>query len=185
MKSWINGVVYALLVMMVFMLVLLLVVPVSMRQRVAVVLSGSMEPALRVGALAFSTSVEPEDIRVGDIIAFSGKVDSEITTSHRVIDIIEGESGLMFRTKGDANEEADPVLVPADNVRSRVTYSIPRLGRGINRTLKYVRSWGGLVFLVVAPTLGIIGMTVYDMRYAGDRRKKRLELLRKKARRRA
>ncbi|PIQ07323.1 MAG: signal peptidase I [Candidatus Nealsonbacteria bacterium CG18_big_fil_WC_8_21_14_2_50_37_10] len=52
------------------------------------VLSGSMEPALKVGGLIVTKPEKLENIKVGDIIGFQTKPKTPIVT-HRVIDIVE------------------------------------------------------------------------------------------------
>ena len=94
--------------------------------RIDVVLSGSMEPQLKVGGLAISQPVDVADIKVNDTITFFSPLAKEMT-SHRVIAIITKPS-LYFRTKGDANEDADPFNVPAQNVVGRVCFHISYLG---------------------------------------------------------
>ena len=64
MRFWINLVIYTVLTLAISGLLLLLVVPISFEQRAAVVLSGSMEPALPTGSLAFSVPVKPEEVEV-------------------------------------------------------------------------------------------------------------------------
>jgi signal peptidase I len=88
------------------------------------VVSGSMEPALPVGSVVYVEPVMPEEVAVGDIIAFSSG-DSVIT--HRVTEnrIVEGE----IYTKGDANDTADFSPVAYDQVIGRVKYHLPLLGQ--------------------------------------------------------
>ena len=90
------------------------------------VLSGSMEPELKVGGVVVTRPVEPEEIKVGDILTFYSPLGEQLT-SHRVIEIKEG-SQLHFQTKGDANEAPDPFVVPAQNVVGKICFHIPYFG---------------------------------------------------------
>ncbi len=56
--------------------------------RVDAVLSSSMEPRLKVGGLAVTRPVEPEEIGVGDTILFHSPLGGTLT-SHRVIAILQ------------------------------------------------------------------------------------------------
>ncbi len=98
--------------------------------RVDSVLSGSMEPDIRTGSLVLTRPVEAVEIQTGDVIVFRHAVDGDQTKqvliAHRVVDAGDGTS---FRTKGDANENLDPFLVPADDVVGTVLCDIPYLGR--------------------------------------------------------
>jgi signal peptidase len=87
-----------------------------------VVLSGSMEPSMPTGSLVLTKSVDPETVRVGDVITFrleSGSFQTDSAT-HRVAAIEQGPGGLIFITKGDANQAPDPLPVPASALVGRV-----------------------------------------------------------------
>jgi signal peptidase I, archaeal type len=94
--------------------------------RVDAVFSGSMEPELKVGGVVITRPVDTEELKVEDIIAFYSPVNEQLT-SHRVIEIKQG-SQLQFQTKGDANEDPDPFIVPANNVVGKICFHIPYLG---------------------------------------------------------
>jgi signal peptidase I len=71
----------------------------------AAVTSSSMWPTLKKGDLIFLQGVDkPEDLKVGDIIGF--KLDDGGFAIHRIVRI----DGDVITTKGDANQEEDPVL---------------------------------------------------------------------------
>ncbi|WP_410509850.1 signal peptidase I [Methanosarcina hadiensis] len=93
-----------------------------------IVLSGSMTPLMLPGDMITVKSVNPDELEVGDVIAFrdpGSKPDSFVT--HRIISIEERDE-RVFRTKGDANEEEDSFKVPASNVVGRLTFVIPFAG---------------------------------------------------------
>ena len=90
------------------------------------VVSGSMAPELKVGAIAMAQPVDPEAVAVGDVITYySPQLDKLIV--HRVAEKYEGNQ-LLFVTKGDANGTADAIAVPARNVVGKVTFHCPLLG---------------------------------------------------------
>jgi len=91
------------------------------------VMSGSMEPALKVGGLIVTKPEKIENIAAGDIITFQiGK--QKVT--HRVADINPDKEGkIWFQTKGDANEEPDPNLVSSNTGEMRkVVFHLPYAG---------------------------------------------------------
>jgi len=91
------------------------------------VLSGSMEPALKVGGVIVTKPERLENIQVGDIITF--QTEPELKVTHRVIDIVEIEGKIHFQTKGDANEEPDPNFVSSKEEEMRKTvFHLPHLG---------------------------------------------------------
>ena len=118
----------------------LLVAPRVLGLQPTIVLSGSMEPTLRPGGLAFIRNLRappviegvPGDptaaIDKGEIITFHAPRRPEYQVSHRVIGVIDDRDGRRFATQGDANSQPDPVLVPAENVVGTVAYHIPYLG---------------------------------------------------------
>jgi len=134
------------------------------------VYGGSMEPAIKLGSLAVIRPVEPATVSEGDIITFAPPTDTRITVTHRVTQVIDGESGLMFRTKGDANENRDAYIVPAENVVGRVWMSVPYVGY----VMDFVKSPVGLGLLIGIPAALIIGIELRNIfRSIGDLRRKR------------
>lgn len=87
-----------------------------------VVMSGSMEPAVKTGSLCFVNEGD-RDVNVGDIIAFHGRDGMAVT--HRVVDITEdGE----YVTKGDNNSNEDAATVREDDVMGTTVLAVPKIG---------------------------------------------------------
>ena len=122
--------------------------------RVDVVFTGSMEPELGVGSLAVTCPVAPQEIEPGHIISFYSPLNGDLT-SHRVIEV-DRSSLYYFRTKGDANEDADPFVVLPDRVVGRVSFHVPFLGY----IVQFVKSPMGLALTLFVPGLIIIAMEV-------------------------
>jgi len=114
------------------------------------VFSGSMEPELKVGGVVVTRPVEPEEIRAGDIITFYSPL-SERLTSHRVV-AVEQTSAFHFLTKGDANGDADPALVPAQNVVGKVCLHIPYFGY----ITQFIKTPLGFLLTICIPGLVVI-----------------------------
>ena len=131
---------------------------------------------MRAGALAAMLPVNTEDVKVGDIIAFDPPWDSgsDVTVSHRVIDVYYYDEQLLFDTKGDATEDSDPEYVPAHSVHGRVVFSIPYLGYAANSIIGYVRTWLGFVTLVCIPMVILVGSAIRDVKRSQNVRLKRL-----------
>ncbi|MFC1925978.1 signal peptidase I, partial [Chloroflexota bacterium] len=91
------------------------------------VYGGGMSPTFEVGTALVIESAEPEAIAVDDIMAYHSPLDGRMTT-HRVIEVMEREEGLCFRTRGDNNEDDDPYIVHAEDVTGMVKHQIPWLG---------------------------------------------------------
>ena len=86
---------------------------------------GSMRPELDYGDLVIAAELDVEDVHAGDIIEFTVNGGAIV---HRVVSVDETGSGLLFTTKGDANEDIDPRPVAADDVCGKIVWSIPGAG---------------------------------------------------------
>lgn len=94
------------------------------------VLSGSMESEIRKGDLIITKLVDPETLKVDDVIAFR---DAQNTvTTHRIIDIVERDGEVYFVTKGDNNASQDRNLVTLDDVEGIYITRIPGVGNMLN-----------------------------------------------------
>ena len=89
------------------------------------VISGSMEPAYKVGDLLYVKKVAPQTIKVGDPITFILNEDLVVAT-HRVVEVDAEKQ--HFYTKGDANEIVDSEPVHFNNVIGVPQFSVPKLG---------------------------------------------------------
>ena len=87
-----------------------------------IVISGSMEPEIKTGSIAFiSKNIDYENIKEGDIISYDlGKT----KVLHRVID--KNKEGLI--TKGDNNDVVDFGIVTRSQINGKYLFSIPLLG---------------------------------------------------------
>src|SRR5262245_19580858 len=88
--------------------------------------SASMTPALGVGDLVVAERVDAAEIHPGDVV--TAAVGGGRLVTHRVVGLESDANGPSFSTKGDANATADPVAVPASQVRGRVGWHMPLLG---------------------------------------------------------
>jgi signal peptidase I len=73
-----------------------------------VIESGSMTPALRVGGVAIVQAEPSRAVSLGQIVAFHPPGIHDYVRIHRVITIIHRGGQTWIRTKGDANNAADP-----------------------------------------------------------------------------
>jgi signal peptidase len=111
-----------------------------------VVLSGSMEPTINMGDMVVTTPITSNAIKVGDIVAFNDGKEFPIT--HRVINITEGG----FITKGDANEDPDPMVRSSSSVVGKIAFWVPFAGY----IVYFARGIYGLLFLIVVPGFVLI-----------------------------
>jgi signal peptidase I len=115
-----------------------------------IVQSGSMEPSIPVGALVV---IKPfENYAVGQVITFGEDTRTKIPTTHR-IESVRHEGGVTYyKTRGDANEEADSRETLHGEVIGRVVVSVPYVGF----VLDFAREPLGFALLIGLPALIII-----------------------------
>ncbi len=90
--------------------------------------TNSMSPTIPQGSLVIEKKVDFEKISEGDVLTFRNNTETKYFT-HRVVAI--DEANRMFKTKGDANEEADPSEINYYFVEGKVDFSIPALGYAV------------------------------------------------------
>jgi signal peptidase len=123
--GWTAGVVSALAAAVVVAYAVLLV----LGYRPAVVLSGSMEPTLGVGSIAFVQSVRSGEVQVGDVITFADPHDPDRMITHRVASKLERAGRpAAYRTKGDANPRLDPWTIELPPRAGRLAFAVPDAG---------------------------------------------------------
>src|SRR5205085_9882515 len=84
----------------------LTILPQVLHFGTSVVLSGSMEPAIRTGSVIVAVATPQDRLKVGDVITYVRAGDQENVT-HRIVDIKSTAEGPSFVTKGDANGAPD------------------------------------------------------------------------------
>ncbi len=122
-----------------------------------IVLTDSMYPQIQSGDLIICRTAEPENIQVGDVIAFfdpAGNGSSIVT--HRVTEVTQEEGALAWKTKGDANNTADRVSVPAKNLVGVYRSRIP----GAGNVALFMQTTQGLILCVICPIVLLVG---YDI----------------------
>jgi signal peptidase len=111
-----------------------------------------MVPVMQVGDVIVVKEINPEDVKVRDIIAFKdpgGKPNTLVT--HRVKEILRGEN-LSFQTKGDAVEDKDPFIVKAGDIVGKTVFVIPYIGYYIKSSKKPL----AFVILTIIPAIILI-----------------------------
>ncbi len=119
-----------LIKLMLFTILLVLIIPavIYVHPRIIgaddayIVLSGSMKPTIYPGDMVFARAVTPKDIIEGDIVV--ANMSSRLYT-HRVIDKIDSDENILFRLKGDANEDPDPSYIEGSRIIGKVALILP------------------------------------------------------------
>ena len=100
------------------------------------VISGSMEPNIKVGSVCMvDVKVPFSQIKEGDVISVNM---GDMRVTHRVYKLTR--DGAI--TKGDANKDVDNFTVTSDQYFGKTVFSLPFLGYGVI----FLKSGAGLVF---------------------------------------
>ncbi len=129
--------------------------------------TGSMGPAVPAGALAIIEGVEPDMIRLGDVVTV--RTDSGGLLTHRVVALTLLGGGPAMVLQGDANRSADPTTISLERLVGRVTMVVPAAG--------YLAWWlsqpGGLAAYVAIVGLLSLAVAVIGRRPGPKRRRHR------------
>ena len=124
MKNIIFKVFYILII-----IYLIIFIPVLWGKRPLVVISGSMEPILKVGGILYYEKINLDDFKKDDILVYQL---NEHIVSHRIVYINE----YGFETKGDNNNSNDSYIVDKNNV----------IGRGNNWSIPYIGYYADFIY---------------------------------------
>ena len=116
-KEYVFKILYILI-----LIYLLIFTPSFFGHKPLVVVSGSMQPILKVGGILYYEETNIQDFQKDDILVFEL---NDHTISHRIVDIKDD----YFITKGDANSSIDSYEVYHNQVIGKGTnWSIPYIG---------------------------------------------------------
>lgn len=119
------------------------------------IISPSMTPNINVWDVVVAKKVNsPEEIKVGDVITFisTSSISRGMTITHRVVEVSQDETGVVYKTKGDNNLSPDSAPAQYKNVIGKVILRIPQLGR----VQDFLAKKGGWLVAIVIPALFII-----------------------------
>jgi len=117
-----------------------------------IVRSGSMEPAFNVGDVVIAGPLGSDGIKPGVIVTYA--IGKNLIT-HRVLSI----DGNTLITKGDANENPDPIPVQFSQVKSLYLFRIPYIGY----VAGFVRTRPGWLLTIILPSLILVGFIAKDI----------------------
>ncbi len=122
----------------------------SAKHQVMIVLSGSMEPAIKTGSVVFVLPVKHYEI--GNVITFKNNNEKEKSTTHRIknTEVVEGK--MLYITKGDANENVDARKVTENEIIGRTVFWIPYIGYVVDFAKRPI----GLLIIILVPGVMIV-----------------------------
>ncbi len=126
-----------------------------------VIVSGSMEPLIRVRDAVIVKRAVEDDIKVGDVVTYRSLDNAfyGILITHRVVNIEEKDGKKVYITKGDHNETIDRTPVNFEQIQGKVVMRVPKIGY-----LKYflVETYGWIIAVVI-PSLGVISYDIFKL----------------------
>ena len=124
--------------------------------RLDVVLSGSMEPALRPGDVILAVSEPDSQVSVGQVLAFHPPSDPNIVVVHRVVNVVHHGSKVEIRTQGEDNNAPDAWTAVLQGTSAwRVSWVLPSAG--------YVAIWATYPWIHLLALLVVIGIVVWEV----------------------
>ena len=122
-----------------------------------IVLTDSMYPEIQSGDLIICNTIDADEVKEGDVISFFDPAGNGTTIiTHRVTKIIEENGEIEYKTKGDANNTADALLVSDDDLVGIYKFRIAGLGNFAMFLQKPI----GMVIFILLP---IIFFVTYDI----------------------
>lgn len=122
-----------------------------------IVVSNSMYPQIQKGDAIIMKDVDPNKIKVGDVVIFLDPQEKEQLIVHRVIDIEEGGSVRYFTTKGDNNPQADSQRIPSGGIAGGIALRIPNFGKFLN----FLDTKKGYILLVGLPSIASLLLALF------------------------
>ncbi len=131
-------------------LLIVSVLPITGNYKILTVLSGSMEPGIKVGSVVV---VKPsKDYKIRDIITFGEVSKTKTPTTHRIYEMkVEGGQPIYI-TKGDANNAPDQKEITAREIIGKVLFDVPYAGYAVDTAKKPF----GFMLIIVVPAALII-----------------------------
>lgn len=144
---------YYLLLGVLSIIAVLLVIsifPITGSMKFKMVLSGSMEPAIKMGSIVV---IKPtQNYKIGDVITFGPDTKKQSPITHRIYDIKVEGGEPVYVTKGDANNAADQNGVFKKDIIGKVLISVPFVGYAVDFAKKPL----GFALIVIIPVALII-----------------------------
>jgi len=152
-------IIYYTLIGFIILVILLLIVstlPITGNYKVMTVISGSMEPKIKMGSVVVvkphSTSSGQADYKIGDVITFGTISKTKSPTTHRINDIRVIDGKPIYITKGDANNAPDTREVQKKDIIGKVLFDVPYVGFAIDFAKKPI----GFALIIIIPATIII-----------------------------
>lgn len=154
-KNIIVSIVYVLV-----LIYLIIFIPIIWGYKPLVVISGSMEPTLKVGSLLYYHEKDINEFKENEILVYRAK---KHTISHRIVEKLD----YGFITKGDANATNDSIIVNNNQI----------LGQGTEWCIPYLGLYGDFIYTHKYILFITVSLLIVDLGYDIYRKKKQKEVI--------
>lgn len=120
MFNKIKNIIFRILFILI-LIYLLIFVPTLWGHKPLVIISGSMEPVLKVGGILYYEKIDLDEFKEKDIVVYTTPED---IVSHRLV--MKVDNGYI--TKGDVNKVYDPLVDENQIIGKGTNWSIPLIG---------------------------------------------------------
>ena len=135
--------------------------------------TNSMEPIINVGDIVVTREIAPDQIQVGDIMAFRVDITNDGNDDvvvHYIDEILPYEGKLIFKTKPHISDQQDRWTIEEEDLVGIYKYQIDYFGK----ILLFVQSWIGRIIILI--DIVIISI-IYDILFGKKDKKKQDEVI--------
>jgi len=152
-------------IVLVVLLLIISVLPITGNYKIMTVISGSMEPDIKMGSVVVVKLAD--DYKIGDVITFGPVSKTKAPTSHRIYDIKVVDGKPVYITKGDANNAPDAREVFQKDIIGKVLFDVPYVGYAVDFAKKPI----GFALIIIVPAAIIIFDEIKKIFYEIKKRK--------------
>ncbi len=122
-----------------------------------------------------------DDLKVGDVLTFKYVYSSQVTITHRIIDIQPSEEGYIIKLAGDNKSSADNPGIQIINTNEAATSPNYIVGKVVGQAkvlgfiLSIMKEPVGLIFTIIVPCAIVIIMEIIKIVSAVNAEKKKKE----------
>lgn len=120
------------------------------------IMSGSMEPKIKTGALVFEN--HPKKYQVNDVITYRDFSNRLIT--HRLVAIFFDKGKAYFVARGDANTISDFQILSKNDIVGKVFFQVNHLGYIVS----FSQSIPGLIVFIIIPATIILYQEIINLK---------------------
>ena len=159
------NIVYTILFILVVLMLLVVIIQRTSNNNIALggyrmfnVATESMIPKYEVGDILIAKEISPEELKIGDDVAYIGKEGSfnDRIVTHQIIEKNKEDNKYIFLTKGIANDIADP-KIGEEQILGKIIYKAKLLslfGKAIQNIYVFY-------FIIFIPIVLIIFKQIY------------------------